>query len=277
MWQFHTGSWHRYTRWTGRLSHQTSDLSHPHNLLQEGCVLCFTWYQVQGGVGSELPGYHQTTKVTQTEGSPERSGYMHMDKQVTHSILDMLFSMRGTETAKVEGLWLVNRPKCLVPEYPDDSPEVRWWSPFIVPSLYSMRDPHDVMKWHHNHLLWSSSGKTTVHVHRNCWHLSVHLPASLLEPPNTTNASKPLCLFLNPIFAPVTYIMGCIWQPFCILQEKVRISCYFWIIRVVNSQLALYSDIRCNLPWHPWNTHKTPPHHSYKFQLLGLIFARCNM
>ena len=55
-------------------------------------------------VGGDLPGYCQTTKVTQTEGSPERSWYMYMDKQVTHSILDMLFSTRGTETAKVEGL-----------------------------------------------------------------------------------------------------------------------------------------------------------------------------
>ena len=76
------------------------------------------------GEGSDLPGYHQTTKVTLTEGSPERSGYMHIDKQVTPSILVMPFSLRGTETAKVEGLWLVNRPKCLVPEYPDDSLEV---------------------------------------------------------------------------------------------------------------------------------------------------------
>ena len=32
---------HRYTRWTGRLSHQTSDLSCSCNLLPEGCDLCF--------------------------------------------------------------------------------------------------------------------------------------------------------------------------------------------------------------------------------------------
>ena len=76
------------------------------------------------GEGSDLPSYHQTTKVTLNEGSPERSGYMHMDKQVTLSILVMLFSMRGTETAVVEGLWLVNRPKHLVPDYPDDRPKV---------------------------------------------------------------------------------------------------------------------------------------------------------
>ena len=77
------------------------------------------------GEGSDLPGYCQTTKVTVTEGSPERSGYMHMDKQVTLSILVMLFSMRGTETVEVEGLWLVKRPKHLVSGYPDDSPEVQ--------------------------------------------------------------------------------------------------------------------------------------------------------
>ena len=69
---------------------------------------------------------------------------MHIDKQVTLSILVMLFSWRGTKTAKVEGLWLASRPECLVREYPDDSPEVWWCCPVIVPSLYSMRDPHDV-------------------------------------------------------------------------------------------------------------------------------------
>ena len=46
-------------------------------------------------------------------------------------------------------------------------------------------------------------------------------------------------------------IMGCIWQPFWILQEKVGISSYFSIIRVVNK--ALYSqDV----------TPSTPPKHS---------------
>ena len=97
------------------------------------------------GEGSGLPGNHQTTKVTLTESSPERSGYLHIDKQVILSILIMLFSSRGTETAKVEGLWLANRPKHLVAEYPDDSPEVWLCSPFIVPPLSSMRDPHDVI------------------------------------------------------------------------------------------------------------------------------------
>ena len=53
------------------------------------------------------------------------------------------------------------------------------------------------------------------------------------------------------------YIMGCIWQPFCILQEKVGISCYFKIIGVVNNQLAWYSHVRCN----PLDTPTPPKHH----------------
>ena len=71
---------------------------------------------------------------------------MHMDKKITQSIQVMLCSMRGTETAKVEGLWLVNRPKCFVSEDQDNGPEVWLCSPFIVPSLNSMTDPCDVMK-----------------------------------------------------------------------------------------------------------------------------------
>ena len=42
------------------------------------------------GEGSDIPGYHQTTKVTLTKCSLGRSGYMHMNKQVTLSILVML-------------------------------------------------------------------------------------------------------------------------------------------------------------------------------------------
>ena len=41
---------------------------------------------------------------------------------------------------------------------------------------------------------------------------------------------------------------------------KGGISFYFWIIRVVNSQLALYSHVRCNPRWYP-NTPETPSKH----------------
>ena len=112
--------------------------------------------------------------------------------------------MRGTEAARVEGLWLVNRPEHSVLEDPDDSPMVQVCSPFIVPSLNSMRDLCDIISWCHDHLLWSSGRKTTVHAHWKHCHSSVHLPASTLESPNTINASEPLCLFLNINSVPVT-------------------------------------------------------------------------
>ena len=48
MWQsLHIWGWHRYTRWTGRLSHQTSNLSHPCNALLKDCDPCLTRYWVQ--------------------------------------------------------------------------------------------------------------------------------------------------------------------------------------------------------------------------------------
>ena len=57
------------------------------------------------------------------------------------------------------------------------------------------------------------------------------------------------------------YIMECIWLSFWILQKKVGISFYFWIFRLVNSQLALYSHVRCNpfdISWHPQSPQNTP-------------------
>ena len=70
---------------------------------------------------------------------------MHMDKQIAQLFLVMICFTRGTKIAEVEGLWLLNRPKCSVLEDPDDSPEVWLCSPFIVPSLNSTRDPCDVI------------------------------------------------------------------------------------------------------------------------------------
>ena len=70
---------------------------------------------------------------------------MHMDKQNTEFILVMLYSMGGTKIAEVEGLWLVNRPKCSVSEDTDDSSKVLMCSPFIVPSQSNTRDPGDVI------------------------------------------------------------------------------------------------------------------------------------
>ena len=55
------------------------------------------------GKGSDLPGYHQTTKVTLTEGSPGRSGYMHIDKQVTLSISGYALLIEGHQDSQSRG------------------------------------------------------------------------------------------------------------------------------------------------------------------------------
>ena len=164
---------------------------------------------------------------------PKRSGYMHMDKWNTQSILVMLCSTRGTEIAGVEGLWPVSRPKCSVSENADDSAMVWVCSPFIVHSQNSMRDPCDVMSWHHDHLLWSSRRKTTVHVHQKHCSSSVHLLASTPESPVTINASEPLHLFLNLNSMPVTYISLDVpiylhkseWKSFQSLQTYITPLC----------------------------------------------------
>ena len=116
-------------------------------------------------------------------------------------------SLKSTKTAKVEGLWLTNWPKCFVPEHPDDSynsPEVQLHSPFIVPPFYSMRDPCDVISWHHDRLLQSSSGKTTVHVHWNCHGSSANPLASMSEHPNIMKALNLIISFLIPF--------PCLWH-----------------------------------------------------------------
>ena len=74
-----------------------------------------------------------------------RSGYMHMDKWNTQFILIMLCSMKGTNTARLEGLWLVSRIRHSVPENQDYSPKVWVCSHFIVPSQNSMRHPCDII------------------------------------------------------------------------------------------------------------------------------------
>ena len=81
-----------------------------------------------------------------------------------------------------------------------------------------------------------------------------------------------------PADLPPKCIMECIlWDVFgshfVFCKKRQEFSCYFCIIRVINSQLAWYSHVRCN----PLNTPKTLPHDNYKFQLWGLIFVICHI
>ena len=137
---------------------------------------------VSRGEGSDLPSYHQTTEVTLTKDSPERSGYMHIDKQVMlyHSGYALLFA--GHQDSQSRGPVACLQTQTLSTRIPRWQPKVQRCSPFIVPSLDSTRDPYDITSWCHDHLLWSSGRKTTVHAHWNHHGSSVHLPASTPKP-----------------------------------------------------------------------------------------------
>ena len=123
MWQIYRG-WHRYTRWTGRLSHKTSNLSHPHNWLLKGCDLCFTQYQVQG---KKVVIYLAIIKqLSHTNWGFPRKVWVHAFWQTCHTIhsgYSLLLERHWDSWSR--GSVACNRPKCLVPEYPDNSPEVQ--------------------------------------------------------------------------------------------------------------------------------------------------------
>ena len=55
-------------------------------------------------------GHPQINKVIITQSPPNRSGHSLIDKTSNTVHLVNASYMRGTETAKVEGLWLSKRP-----------------------------------------------------------------------------------------------------------------------------------------------------------------------
>ena len=129
-----------------------------------------------------------------------------MNKQVARFILDML-PLWGAPTAKVEGLWLVNRPKCLVLRHPDNSnnsPEVQLCSLFIVPSLLQNK----IFSWLHIVTSWLSAPFFWWENHCACalvlpWFVCkcarVHVGI-----PYYYKSSEPRHLFSNPLSMPVT-------------------------------------------------------------------------
>ena len=62
------------------------------------------------GGGSGLSGCHQINKVTTTQSPPNRSGHMHIEKTNNTVHYGYASYSRGTESAKVEGLWLAKDP-----------------------------------------------------------------------------------------------------------------------------------------------------------------------
>ena len=113
-------------------------------------------------------------------------------------------STRGTDIAGVEGWWLVNRLDRSVPETQMTASRLVCALLIYFLPTKSMRDHCDIILWHHDHLLYSFSRKTTVHAQMKCHHSSVHLLASMLKSLVTIATPKPYCLFLILNFMPVT-------------------------------------------------------------------------
>ena len=66
------------------------------------------------GGGSGLPFCHQINKVKITQSPPNRSGCMLMGETNNTVYPGYASYLRGTETAKVEGLWLSKDPNTCV-------------------------------------------------------------------------------------------------------------------------------------------------------------------
>ena len=107
---------HRYARWIGGLSHQSSNLSCLCNLLQKVVIRTLLDTGLKGlQVVNYLTNY-QTTKVMLTKVFPKSLGACTWINKVHSSSRIYSCSMRGTNIARVEGWGLNNGPNHSVPE-----------------------------------------------------------------------------------------------------------------------------------------------------------------
>ena len=201
MWQ---GVVLRYARWIGELSHQSSDLSCLHNLLQKVVIRALLNTRFKGIQVVYYLTNCQTTNVMLTKVFPKSLGPCTWINKVHSSSRIYSYSTRGTDIAGVEGWWLNKGPNCSVPETQMTAPRLRACFPYILPSPNSIRDPCDIIWWHHNCLLYFFCGETTVHAQRKCHNSSSHPPALQPKSPVTITTPEPHRLFLIPNFMPVT-------------------------------------------------------------------------
>ena len=143
----------RYARWIGGLSHQSSDLSHLCNPLQNvvNCALLDTMYK-----GIQVATYLtncQTTKITLTKVFPKSLGACTWINKVDSSSWIYSCSTRGTNIAEVEGQWLNNRPNHSVPDTQMTAERLICALLIYFPPPKKMRDHCDVTLLHHDCLL----------------------------------------------------------------------------------------------------------------------------
>ena len=114
---------HRYARWIGRLSHQSNNLSHPHNLLWKVVIHALLDTRFKGMQVVTYPTNCQTTEVVPTQKIPQKDlGTCTWINKVHSSSWLYSCSTRGTDIAREEGQWLINRPNHSVPETQTTAP-----------------------------------------------------------------------------------------------------------------------------------------------------------
>ena len=170
---------HRYTRWIGRLSHQSSDLSCPHYLLWKVVICALLETRFKGIQVVTYPTNCQTTKIALTKVFPKSLGACTWINKVDSSSWIYSCSTRGTNIAKVEGWWLDNRPNHSVPDTQTTALRLVCTLLIYFPPPKSMWDHCDITLWHHNHLLYSFGGKplcmhrgdaiVCLHICQHCW------------------------------------------------------------------------------------------------------------
>ena len=106
---------HRDARWIGGLSHQSSNLSHLHNLLWKVVIHALLNTGFKGIQVVTYLANCQTTKVILTKVFPNSLGACTSINKENSSSWIYSCSTRGTNIARVEGWW-VNRPRHSVAE-----------------------------------------------------------------------------------------------------------------------------------------------------------------
>ena len=195
---------HRYARWIGGLSHQSSDLSHLCNPLQKVVIHALLNTRFKGIQVVTYLANCQTTKVMLTKVFPKSLGGCTWTNKVNSSSRIYSCSTRGTNIARVEGQWLNNETQLCSARNPDDSPKAWACFPYILPSPKRVSNHCDITLWHHNHLLYFFHGKT-LHMPNGNAIIHLHIHWYLHQNPQL------LPLHLNLIVFSLTWI-SCLWH-----------------------------------------------------------------
>ena len=198
---------HRYARWIGRPSHQSSNLSCPRNLLQKVVIHVLLDTRFMGIQVVTYPTNCQTTEIIPTKKFPIKGlGTCTWINKVHSSSWLYSCSMRGTNIARVEGQWLINRPIHSVPETQMTAPGSSLL--FLIYFPPQIAGEITVMSFYDVMIVCSTvfGGETTAHVQRKCHNSSANLLALLPKSPVTITTPEPYRPFLVLNFVPETYI-----------------------------------------------------------------------